>query len=97
MVTNVQYPHILKIKDENGEWKDASICCDQPNNKGEKQHLADGTFYQFRSIVFAPKDEITKSILLGQDLMVIGEKGEKRLVDEIKRISIDVFHVRVWI
>jgi hypothetical protein len=97
MVTDAQYPHILQIQDINGEWKDVSICCDQPNNKGQKLHLADGTYYDFQSIVYAPKNEFTKDLLVGQDIIVIGEIGEKRLVDEIKRISIDVFHVRVWI
>lgn len=98
MVTDIQYPHVLQVKDEvSGEWKTISICCDQPNNRGQKQLLADGTYYQFQSILYAPKNEFTEGLLVGQDIKVIGEMVEKRIDDEIKRVSIDVFHVRIWI
>jgi hypothetical protein len=97
MVTDIQYPHILQIKDETGTFEAVSICCDQPNNKGQKQLLADGTFYEFQSIVYAPKNEFTTGLLVGQDIKVVGEMAETRLEDSIKRVSVDVFHVRVWI
>lgn len=97
MVNTVQYPHILQIQEANRKWKSVSICCDNPNSKGSREQLADGTIFQYSSIIYVPKNPESILIMNGQDLKVLGINGEERLKKEVKIISFDAFHVRIWV
>lgn len=95
-MVNVQYPHILQIKDEDtGNWTDLTECRDQPNDKGRMITLGDGINYQYGSVIYAPAG--IERLLTVQDIKVIGERGEKRQQAEVKRFSADSLHTRIWI
>ncbi len=95
MVKNAQYPHVLQTKDDTGNWITVSVCRDQPNSKGEMIKAADGTYFQFDSLIYAPHG--VALMLPNQDVRVIGEMMEKRLETSVKRFSSDSFHTRIWV
>jgi len=95
MVTSFQYPHVLQVKNSQGQWEDFSICRDQPNDKGAVIQVGEGTFYQFRSIVFMAVG--VENLLTGQDVRVIDINGKTRLDTEVRRFSSDNLHCRLWV
>jgi hypothetical protein len=89
------YPHLLQIKNGSGEWVTISKCEDQPNTGGETTTTANRTDYLFKSLIFIPVSDV--SIKPGQDIKVLGTKGEKRLEDKAVRFSADELNYRLWV
>ena len=94
VTTSFKYPHILQVKDLQGEWINFSECEDQPNDKGKMVNVGDGTQYQFASLIFLP---LIEPLLTGQDLRVVDTDGLVRLDTEVKRFSSEHQHCRLWV
>lgn len=95
MVKSIQYPHELWIKSDTGSLVETSICRDQPNDRGVPIDAGDGRQYVYASLIYCPLPAF--AVMRGDDIEVIGDNGEVRLKGEVKRVSIDEFHVRLWV
>lgn len=104
----VRYPHTLYAilsgeasQDNSGDFVAneskkvfISECREEPNGSGSKISLTDGNAYVFSSMIYIPS--LCDKITVGTRVEVVNENGQIRFTGEIKRLSDDLKHVRLW-
>jgi len=101
-----QYPYQLFVKTTEGgyqndqghiipgtdSWINVSVCRDETEN-GTKHDLNDGSFYDYSSIIYMPKN---CPKLNNGDTIEVRNGAEVRLKGTVKLFSEGFFNCRIW-
>lgn len=76
-----------------GAWVEVGECREEPNGKGSKVMLPDGSLYQFSSLVYLPAGPYT--LQPGQKIRVM-DGSIQRFEGTVARLSNDRKNSRLW-